>query len=727
MSLHDEKPYKPKIRGRRVYGRDELSFRSLRGALSARPRRAARARVATTSLGHLGRRVIVKAWYVRVGPTDSQRSAKMFLRYMEKEGAAPDGGHSVLYGAESSSPRTTEVQKERDSEWRVDPGPTSQPTAEGLSSEAASERAPHDGSAEQENADADDLQAAPPATTLEHEILQPIAGEKHQFRIVVSPDDGDRLDLTRFTKELMEQVERDVGQPLIWAAANHYDTDDPHVHIVIRGVDRNGKQVRFDRAYISRIWRERAQELVTRELGPRTELEYKKQLEREVRQARLTSLDRVLGKRAVNGVVLLRELTKPQRERLKFLGEMGLARELNARAWQLGDGWQRRLREDGERGDIIKRMHSALRMDTSRYRIVNRFDALPGAPEEGRAITGRVAALGLLDTWAGGMYAIVESSRGDAYYVPLWKSETTDLRQGQLVTLSEQKRSWQKPLDELLEALVSKSGGVLSTADVAAAIERRLEFHRLAGDAQQEPDARWAVRNGFRETARAETVYDRTLDSLIARDAGDSGAVVPTRIVDRLSQRIEELATLGIAESSRGGRRLQHGFREQLAQRDRSQPRVRVDLRRHPQSLEQSVTYLGPTWLDHAKPRGLRGFAAEVVAALPRRQSFLREHRLTERDLERRERESVAVMYAQRLSRRAPIRADGFSGTVEAIYEAASGNKYALIVNAESVLAIRAGIQARRLIGQKVLVSMRSSEYDSRPKLHMSVVRGRER
>ena len=82
MSLHDEKPYKPKIRGRRVYGygHDELSFGTLRHrvqrALRTRAGRIARARVATKSLGHLGRRVIVKVWYVRVGSKDAQRSAK---------------------------------------------------------------------------------------------------------------------------------------------------------------------------------------------------------------------------------------------------------------------------------------------------------------------------------------------------------------------------------------------------------------------------------------------------------------------------------------------------------------------------------------------------------------------------------------------------------------------------------------------------------------------------
>lgn len=129
MSLHDERPYKPKIRGRRVYVRDELSFGTLRHrvqhALRARVGRTARARVATKSLGHLGRRVIVKAWYVR-GSKDAHRSAKTFLRNMEKEGAARDGGHSVLYGVGSTSagPREPDVSREVDQEASTRPSRT---------------------------------------------------------------------------------------------------------------------------------------------------------------------------------------------------------------------------------------------------------------------------------------------------------------------------------------------------------------------------------------------------------------------------------------------------------------------------------------------------------------------------------------------------------------------------------------------------------------------------
>ena len=63
--------------------------------------------------------------------------------------------------------------------------------------------------------------------------------DRHQFRIIVSPEDGKELgDLRSYTRGLMSQMERDLETRLDWVAANHYDTANPHTHIVIRGVKR---------------------------------------------------------------------------------------------------------------------------------------------------------------------------------------------------------------------------------------------------------------------------------------------------------------------------------------------------------------------------------------------------------------------------------------------------------------------------------------------------------
>jgi len=94
-------------------------------------------------------------------------------------------------------------------------------------------------------------------------------GDRHQFRIIVSPEDGKEIgDLRTYTRNFMAQMERDLGTRLDWVAANHYDTANPHSHIVVRGVKDNGKDLIIPRDYISHGMREQAQDLATRELGP---------------------------------------------------------------------------------------------------------------------------------------------------------------------------------------------------------------------------------------------------------------------------------------------------------------------------------------------------------------------------------------------------------------------------------------------------------------------------
>jgi type IV secretory pathway VirD2 relaxase len=91
---------------------------------------------------------------------------------------------------------------------------------------------------------------------------RPRAGERHPFRLIVPPEDAGELDVTDYVRRLMASVERDLGRKLEWAAVNHYATGHPHAHVIVRAVDREGREVRFDRGYVSqgsyqrcRLWR----------------------------------------------------------------------------------------------------------------------------------------------------------------------------------------------------------------------------------------------------------------------------------------------------------------------------------------------------------------------------------------------------------------------------------------------------------------------------------------
>ena len=119
--------------------------------------------------------------------------------------------------------------------------------------------------------------------------------DRHHFRFIVSPEDAAELeDLRTFTRELMKDVERDLGTRLDWVAVDHWNTDNPHIHVLIRGRADDGQDLVISREYISRGFRDRAAERVTLELGPRSEQEIRAALEKEVEAERWTSLDRAL-------------------------------------------------------------------------------------------------------------------------------------------------------------------------------------------------------------------------------------------------------------------------------------------------------------------------------------------------------------------------------------------------------------------------------------------------
>ena len=77
-------------------------------------------------------------------------------------------------------------------------------------------------------------------------------------------------------------MEKDLGRPIDWLAANHYDTEHPHTHIVLRGRDVQGKDLYVEKDYMTYGLRARASQLLTWILGPQRQQE--QQVQQQVRQ-----------------------------------------------------------------------------------------------------------------------------------------------------------------------------------------------------------------------------------------------------------------------------------------------------------------------------------------------------------------------------------------------------------------------------------------------------------
>jgi type IV secretory pathway VirD2 relaxase len=300
----------------------------------------------------------------------------------------------------------------------------------------------------------------------------PLENEQRQFRFIVSPEDGDRLDLKEFTREFMNRVEKDTGRRLIWAAVNHHNTDNPHVHIVIRGVDRDGDDVRIDGRYIGREMRWRAQEVVTRELGPRSEIELSRERAAEIGRPRFTEIDRMLGEHASpDGTVTLQKLlAAPGPEgrvcigRLQVLEQLDLAHQERAGVWRFANGWKETLVRIGEREDMIQRLVPLVGREAIRYQVLDQ--RIPSAVVEG-IVTGK----GLDDELTGNMFAAVVTPAGPAYYVRLAPEIADSLRTGEAVRVGVEVEPWLKPADRIIAHFAQENGGIYDPGRHLRALE----------------------------------------------------------------------------------------------------------------------------------------------------------------------------------------------------------------------------------------------------------------
>src|SRR3546814_1628214 len=99
----------------------------------------------------------------------------------------------------------------------------------------------------------------------------------------------------------MADMAKDLETRLDWIAVDHWNTDNPHIHILVRGVADDGQDLVVDRGYMSEGLRWRAEDLATLELGPRSARDIADALAREIEAERWTSLDRTLERMAAEG------------------------------------------------------------------------------------------------------------------------------------------------------------------------------------------------------------------------------------------------------------------------------------------------------------------------------------------------------------------------------------------------------------------------------------------
>lgn len=308
------------------------------------------------------------------------------------------------------------------------------------------------------------------------------ADDRHHFRFIVSPEDcGDLSDVRSFTRDLVATMEHDLGTRLEWVAVDHWNTDNPHVHLLMRGKGDDGENLVIDKDYIRTGMRARAAELVTAELGHRSERDIELSLKREVEAERWTSLDRRLQSISDGNARLIDLRPEAHDSRSSFdkhltgramkLERLGLADRIAPGCWTLKPGLESALRELGMRGDIIKTMHRAMTVGGGEAD-PGRFAMHREAPTD--PVIGRLVERGLHDELTGQAYAIVDGADGRVHHLKFGDLEWTgDAAPGAIVEL----RSWEGDDGKTRASLVCRSDLPLEwqiNANGATWIDRQL-------------------------------------------------------------------------------------------------------------------------------------------------------------------------------------------------------------------------------------------------------------
>jgi len=347
--------------------------------------------------------------------------------------------------------------------------------------------------------------------------------DRHHFRIIVAPEDSAKLQsLTEFTTDLVQKMETDLGTKLDWVAANHYDTGQPHTHLIIRGVRDTGDDLVIPRQYISQTIRHRAQDLVEIELGPISQIEGRVRLAHTINTPRYTELDGSLSQGMRDGRV---DMSKPvpqgrvwhrqlQVRRLQSLSKMGLASSLGSGRWTLDPNFAETLREMGARDDIIKAIHQSLKEDGYESQLIterNRYDPNRAGAQP---VTGVVRKFGRPDDTQSGGFVVIQSLSGDLVYTKLAEDETFEtLLKDQVVTLQPHVKGARKIDHSIAEFAKTHKGvysevhhvtesGAVSPAYAQAHV-RRLEALRRQKLVSRNQDGSWRIPEYYLEQAAA--------------------------------------------------------------------------------------------------------------------------------------------------------------------------------------------------------------------------------
>lgn len=420
--------------------------------------------------------------------------------------------------------------------------------------------------------------------------------EKRHFRIVLSPQDGKELDLQRYARDLMGHMEADLGTKLEWVAANHYDTDNPHVHIVIRGKDDQGRDLLIPPDYITHGIRNRAETIVQQELGPLTLVELQQRLAKSRKTDRVNKLDYELEElQQKNGLVNILgekyDRSIAVKERLHHLSTLGLAEESSFGIWRVNNNLVKSIREVVEFKQIEKTVNDTFQQPRGWVK----FDKDSTKVD---AIYGVIRGKGVSDDTMDRGHLLVDGVDGKVHFVPMFVNEAyMKYRAGDHIKLFVIKPP----------PISAPSDNNFSTfAEKGDRFYNRSDFINFVKDKKKLPNDITPYEYADAHEKRLITLLAR---GIVQRDESDTlkRVVIPKDLLGRIEAYQQSLKSL---PKNRQG--------IQVIDSEPVQQQIKA----------RGVTFLDRILIDKAPGIVNINFGAEVIVALEERKKFLLAHGL---------------------------------------------------------------------------------------------------
>ncbi|MDR2491258.1 MAG: hypothetical protein LBD20_07645 [Spirochaetaceae bacterium] len=314
------------------------------------------------------------------------------------------------------------------------------------------------------------------------------------FRIFLSPQDSN-VDIKELTEKFVKHLELQTGYKLYWQGACHYNTAHPHGHILINGVDKNGREVTFPRDIVKTFMREAARDLCTAQLGDRTKRDIEIERERELLAPRYTKLDAQI--KELCGGTFRVNLSLAGKDKARVIARLDALRKLKLcdyvdGGYKLSGKWEESLQANGRYNTFLKSRASL------RYTPASGLKVYTGGFGQ---VSGRVAKVFRTDGDASDNHAVVlETLGGRAFFVPLFKkpevfinNQKTPLAEGEYITLTTAKsqtgrltpRIYKKDIAEMQRMVKAKGYAGRLAEEISAGVAPAAKLAKYPPPPQQ--------------------------------------------------------------------------------------------------------------------------------------------------------------------------------------------------------------------------------------------------